>query len=95
MYVELFQLIILSDPATLVECAQFHSTGRIQPFSVTVSTSALLLIVSNTLVSLIQIFQNIIDIILVVVVVLLPMGHFFCAFRSIQQVEFSRNGPVL
>ena len=94
MYVELFQLIILSDPATLVECAQFHSTGRIQPFSVTVSTSALLLIVSNTLVSLVQIFQNI-DIILVVVVVLLPMGHFFCAFRSIQQVEFSRNGPVL
>jgi len=33
-----------SDPKTLVECNQFHTTGRIQPFSITISTSASLLI---------------------------------------------------
>ncbi|XP_057303822.1 MPN domain-containing protein-like [Hydractinia symbiolongicarpus] len=33
-----------SDPTTLVECAQFQSTGKIQPFSIAISTSALLLI---------------------------------------------------
>ncbi|XP_066928133.1 MPN domain-containing protein-like [Clytia hemisphaerica] len=37
-------LQINSDPTTLVECAQFTSTGKIQPFSITISTSALLLI---------------------------------------------------
>lgn len=94
MYVELFQLIILSDPATLVECAQFHSTGRIQPFSVTVSTSALLLIVSNTLVSLVQIFQNI-RYNLGSGSGFVAYGTFFLRFQINQQVEFSRNGPVL
>eukprot|EP00794_Sanderia_malayensis_P017305 gene17305-19038_t len=33
-----------SDPLTLVECAQFASIGKIQPFSITISTNALLLI---------------------------------------------------
>lgn len=33
-----------SDPLTLVECAQFASIGKIQPFSVTMSTNSLLLI---------------------------------------------------
>ncbi|XP_065051572.1 MPN domain-containing protein-like [Rhopilema esculentum] len=33
-----------SDPLTLVECAQFASIGKIQPFSVSISTNAMLII---------------------------------------------------
>ena len=45
LLVSLF-ISLSSDPLTLVECAQFASIGKIQPFSVTFSTNALLVIVS-------------------------------------------------
>ncbi len=41
--------ICFSDPSLLVECASFASLGKIQPFTMSVSSNTLLLMVRNLL----------------------------------------------